>query len=97
MSTELPITESTSSCGCHDHSDDAPALDVRTIPHAIRHATVFGALDSRTAPGAAMVLIAHHDPLPLLAQIDVRYEGAFEVEYLERGPEQWRLCFTRKS
>lgn len=97
MTTELPITESRSSCGCHEHNEAIPALDVRTIPHAIRHATVFGALDSLSTPGAAMELIAHHDPLPLLAQIDARYQGAFEVEYKEQGPEQWRLCFTRQS
>jgi uncharacterized protein (DUF2249 family) len=85
------------SCGCHE-SDDAgwPELDARVIPHAIRHATVFGATDS-VPPGAAMVLIAPHDPLPLLAQLEQRSGGAFEVSYLERGPEAWRLLLTRRG
>lgn len=80
-------------CGC-EHTDDVPELDVRTIPHAIRHATVFGALEAIPA-GGTMILVAHHDPLPLLAQIEDRNPGVFTVSYLERGPEAWRIEFAR--
>ena len=73
-----------------------PELDTRAIPHAIRHATVFGALDA-VRPGAALVLVASHDPLPLLAQLEQRAPGEFEVAYRERGPEAWRLLVTRRS
>ena len=69
MNTELPITESRSACGCGDGHENIPALDVRPIPHAIRHATVFGALDSLGQPGAEMDLIAHHDPRPRPAPV----------------------------
>ncbi|MEV5575074.1 DUF2249 domain-containing protein [Spirillospora sp. NPDC052269] len=79
----------TCDCGGADGTGE-PELDVRTVPHALRHATVFGALDAVPA-GTAMVLVAPHDPLPLLAQIEQRSPGAFSVEYLERGPEAWRL------
>ncbi len=84
------------SCGCggHDDAGNLPVLDARAVPHAIRHATIFGALDG-VAPGAGMVLLAPHDPLPLLAQIDARWPGTFTVDYLERGPETWALAFTR--
>ncbi|MET9887440.1 DUF2249 domain-containing protein [Streptomyces sp. NPDC006430] len=82
-------------CGCGGSDDaDVPELDARAVPHALRHATIFGALDA-VPPGRAMVLVAPHDPLPLLAQIEARTPGAFEVEYVERGPEAWRLLFTR--
>jgi len=81
-------------CGCNEHDAGDPELDARVVPHKIRHATVFGALDA-VAPGAGMVLIAPHDPLPLLAQIEQRNPGAFSVSYLERGPEAWRLRFQR--
>ncbi|WRZ95344.1 DUF2249 domain-containing protein [Streptomyces sp. NBC_01007] len=78
-------------CGCGGAEEAAePELDVREVPHALRHATVFGALDAVPA-GTAMVLVAPHDPLPLLAQIEQRNPGIFTVEYLERGPEAWRL------
>ncbi|WP_283948828.1 DUF2249 domain-containing protein [Streptomyces panaciradicis] len=36
-------------------------------------------------------MAAPHGPFPLLAQIADRYPGVFAVEYLERGPETWRL------
>lgn len=90
-------------CGCGGH-DEVPApgevarpvLDARQVPHHIRHATVFGALDA-VRPGAGLELIAPHDPLPLLAQIDERDPGAFEVTYLERGPEVWRIALDRRA
>jgi uncharacterized protein (DUF2249 family)/iron-sulfur cluster repair protein YtfE (RIC family) len=73
-----------------------PELDARAVPHAIRHATIFGALDSVT-PGGGMVLVAPHDPLPLLAQLEQRSPRQFEVSYLERGPEDFRLLFVRRT
>ena len=83
----------TCSCGEVD-SPGNPELDVRSIPHAIRHATIFGALDS-VRPGAGLELVAPHDPLPLLDQVNQRWPGAFSVTYGERGPEAWRLSLVR--
>lgn len=83
------------SCGCHEVDPAGyPELDARAVPHAIRHATIFGALDS-VPPGGGLVLVAPHDPLPLLAQIEQRSPGTFQTSYLERGPEAWRIRFTR--
>ncbi|MFE6280945.1 DUF2249 domain-containing protein [Streptomyces sp. NPDC057877] len=84
------------SCGCGGSDDtDVPELDVRGVPHSLRHATVFGAV-AAVPSGQAMVLVAPHDPLPLLAQIEDRHPGAFAVEYLERGPEAWRLLLSHR-
>jgi uncharacterized protein (DUF2249 family) len=92
---EAPADAGGHRCGCHEAEEAGhPELDARAIPHAIRHATIFGALDA-VAPGGALVLVAPHDPLPLLAQVADRYHGAFAVEYLERGPEVWRLLLSR--
>ena len=83
-------------CGCGGRDEaGVPELDTRTIPHAIRHATIFGALDG-LRPGSPLLLTANHDPVPLLAQLQQRAPGAFEVSYVERGPELWRLQFTRQ-
>ncbi|MFJ9863822.1 DUF2249 domain-containing protein [Streptomyces sp. NPDC101165] len=88
---DLTVDMAQEGCGCDGHAEEAvPELDVRSVPHALRHATVFGALDAVSA-GSAMVLVAPHDPLPLLAQIEQRHPGRFAVEYLQRGPEAWRL------
>jgi uncharacterized protein (DUF2249 family) len=84
-------------CNCGEKDGDGyPELDARAVPHAIRHATIFGALDA-VHPGNGMVLVAPHDPLPLLSQIEQRAPGTFEVSYLERGPEAWRLAFVRRA
>lgn len=83
-------------CQCGHEEQDQIVLDVREIPHAIRHATVFGALES-IAPGFSMDLVAPHDPVPLLLQLQERHPDRFSVSYLEKGPDAWRLRFTRPS
>lgn len=84
-----------SDCGCPDDGASVPTLDARVIPHAIRHAAVFGVLEA-LRPGIRVDLLAPHDPLPLLAQIDKRWGEDMEHTYVERGPEAWRLRFTRR-
>lgn len=84
-------------CTCGETDPGShPELDARAIPHAIRHATIFGALDA-VRPGRGLVLVAPHDPAPLLAQLEQRHPGAFDVEYLARGPEAWRLLLVRRG
>ena len=85
---------SASACGCADDGAQVPTLDARVIPHAIRHASILGAVASLT-PGRALALVAPHDPLPLLAQIKDAHGDAIEVSYLERGPEAWTLKLAR--
>jgi uncharacterized protein (DUF2249 family) len=83
-------------CSCGEVDGPGyPELDAQVIPHAIRHATIFGALDA-VQPGGGLVLTATHDPLPLLAQLEERSPGVFEVDYLEQGPQVWRLRFVRR-
>ncbi|KRE95045.1 cation-binding protein [Nocardioides sp. Soil774] len=82
-------------CGGHDEAG-LPELDVRVIPHAIRHATIFGALDG-LRPGAGLLLVADHDPLPLLAQLEQRTPGAYAVDYRDAGPDVWRLELVRRA
>lgn len=85
------------SCGCGEVDPPSwPTLDARAVPHAIRHATICGALDA-VAPGRGLVLVAPHDPLPLLAQLEQRSPGAFAIDYIDRGPEVWRLAIARRS
>ncbi len=43
-----------------------------------------------------MVLLAPHDPKPLLAQVEHRNPGVFTVEYRQQGPQDWRLAFVRQ-
>lgn len=92
MST-IPVQER-HTCTCGHEAESLPELDARTIPHALRHAAIMGALGSLT-PGSAMALVAPHDPKPLLAQIAQRFGDAIEVSYLVTGPEAWKLKLAR--
>ncbi len=90
--TQAPPSASAGACGCGEVAGEAPELDVRAIPHAIRHATVFGAW-SAIPRGGSLVIVAPHDPKPLLAQLAER--GPLTVAYLDEGPDAWRLKLTR--
>lgn len=87
--------ESSHSCGCGESDADDPVLDVREVPHSIRHATVFGAFDA-VPRGGSLVLVAPHDPIPLLHQLHDRASGLLEIDYEQRGPEAWRLRLTKR-
>lgn len=90
----LTLSPAQSSCGCNETGSQLPELDVRAIPHAIRHAAIHGVVDSLTE-GAAFVLVAPHDPLPLLRQIEERHGESIAVDYLNCGPEAWHLRLSR--
>lgn len=92
--SELNITEKKSSCACGSHNEALPELDARQIPHAVRHAAIHGVVDSLTS-GSAFVLVAPHDPLPLLNQIEQRHGNNIAIGYVERGPEVWKLKLER--
>lgn len=83
-----------SGCACGHHDEDELVLDARMIPHAIRHATIFGALGS-LAPGVSLDIVADHKPMPLLAQLQQRHPEQFEVGFVEDGPDVWKVRFTR--
>ncbi|MBK7819847.1 MAG: DUF2249 domain-containing protein [Tessaracoccus sp.] len=91
--TDLNLTP-TSACGCGGHDESLPELDARVIPHAIRHAAIHGVVDT-LQPGAAFVLVAPHDPIPLLRQITERNGESVTVDYVQRGPEAWKLKVAR--
>ena len=81
------------SCGCGAQSE-APVLDVRTIPREVRHAAVIGAVGAVPVDGS-IVLLAPHDPLPLLRELDTLWPGALTVAYDESGPETWAVRLRR--
>lgn len=70
--------------------DEQPVLDVRPLPPPRRHPLIFETFE-RLQPGQALVLINDHDPRPLFYQFSVERPGQFTWEYLEQGPEVWRV------
>ncbi len=69
-------------------------LDVRDEPPARRHELIFSTYHE-LAPGTAFVLINDHDPKPLYYQFAAEHPDAFTWEYLEQGPEVWRVRIGR--
>jgi uncharacterized protein (DUF2249 family) len=71
-------------------------LDVRTEPPARRHALIFDTFE-RLAAGRDFELVNDHDPKPLYYQLEAEQTGRFSWEYLEQGPEVWRVRIGRTA
>jgi len=65
-------------------------LDVRSVPPPQRHPLIFETFAS-LEPGQSFVLVNDHDPKPLFYQFQAERPGTFSWEYLERGPDVWRV------
>jgi uncharacterized protein (DUF2249 family)/quercetin dioxygenase-like cupin family protein len=69
-------------------------LDLCLIPRPERHPLVFDAFD-RLAVGESFVVFNDHDPRPLRMQIEQMRGGELEWEYVERGPDTFRVRIKR--
>ena len=77
-------------------SSSESILDVRETPPPQRHPAIFGAFQ-RLSPGTSFVLVNDHDPKPLFYQFQAEHTGEFTWEYLEKGPETWRVRIGRST
>lgn len=74
--------------------DAGVLFDVRPIPCRIKHGQIFQRwLDLPV--GRHFVLLNDHDPVPLRYQFEAEFPGAVGWEYLERGPEEFRVKITK--
>lgn len=71
-----------------------PIVDVRTEIPRIRHDLIFGTFASLPLQ-TAFVLVNDHDPKPLRYQLAAENAGEFTWDYLESGPEVWRVRIGR--
>lgn len=77
-------------------SQDDQQLDVRSEPPARRHKLILGTFHALT-PGTGFVLVNDHDPKPLYYQFAAEHQGEFSWQYLEEGPETWRVRIGRTT
>ena len=75
-------------------ADQQGVVDVRQIARGGRHPRVF-AQYARLAPGETFILVNSHDPKPLRREFESVYPGAFSWDYLQAGPEEWRVRIGR--
>ncbi len=71
-------------------------IDVREIKPRDRHPLIFLTFDD-LQPGRHFILVNDHAPTPLHYQFMHEREGAFTWEYLEEGPDVWRVQIGRKA
>jgi len=65
-------------------------IDVRPMPPRERHPKIFGTW-AELPPGESILLVNDHDPLPLFYQFAAEHAGTFRWEYLEQGPDVYRV------
>lgn len=73
-----------------------PDLDVRNEPPARRHELIFETWEG-LAEGEGFVLVNDHDPKPLEYQFAAEHAGQFTWDYLEQGPQVWRVRIGRAA
>ena len=69
-------------------------LDVRAEIPKRRHEIIFETF-GELVTGETYVLVNDHDPKPLRYQLAAENAGEFSWEYLEEGPEVWRVRIGR--
>lgn len=70
-------------------------LNVIEIIPKERHPLIFRTFDELLV-GEAFMLINDHDPKPLYYQFLHEREGLFAWEYIQQGPELWKVKITKK-
>jgi uncharacterized protein (DUF2249 family) len=78
-----------------DMKEFAAQVDARKYEPKDKHTTIFNTFEA-LASGESMELINDHDPRPLHYQFIIERPDTFEWEYLEEGPEVWRVSITKK-
>lgn len=76
--------------GLRESPDGSTVLDARVLPPRAKHPAIFDLFDT-LRPGEAFVLLNDHDPKPLRFQFDAQRPAGFTWDYLEAGPEEWRV------
>ena len=71
-------------------------IDVRTLIPRERHPLIFRTFEG-LQPGEGFELVNDHDPKPLYYQFQAEIGPKFEWQYLEQGPEVWRVRIGRPA
>lgn len=91
--SNAPAAGADAGCCCA-HGDHV--LDVRELPPRERHPLIFGTFGA-LAPSQSFVLVNDHDPKPLYYHFKAEHGDEFSWDYLESGPEIWRVRIGRTA
>jgi uncharacterized protein (DUF2249 family) len=92
----LPTTDVSSDPSTEENTmtTAGPELDVRQEIPARRHDLIFSTYGALAA-GETFVLVNDHDPKPLYYQFAAEYAGRFTWDYLQQGPDVWKVRIGR--
>ncbi len=76
------------------NSNNKIDIDVRTLTPREKHPTIHATFD-KLSPGESLTLINDHDPKPLYYEFSAEKPGQFNWEYLEQGPDIWKVLITK--
>jgi uncharacterized protein (DUF2249 family) len=69
-------------------------MDVRPIPCSIKHGLILRTWFNLPL-GEHFILLNDHDPVPLWYQFQAEFPGAFSWDYVQRGPDEFRVKITK--
>lgn len=72
------------------------SLFVPDLLPALKHPTIFRKFDE-LQPGASFVIVNDHDPKPLYYQLLAERGNIFSWDYLEEGPEVWKVHIKKNE
>lgn len=75
--------------------EDENILNVTAIEPKLKHPTIFEKFDM-LVPGQSLTIHNDHDPKPLYYQLLGERGNIFTWEYLQEGPELWRVKISKK-
>ncbi len=94
--TKKPLQTETHQVQKNAFAKDENILDVTTLEPRQKHPTIFQRFDALT-DGQSLTIHNDHDPKPLYYQMLGERGNIFTWEYLEEGPQLWRIKITKKT
>lgn len=73
---------------------DGIILDATRLAPAVKHSTIFGRI-AKLKQGENLILHNDHDPATLRHQLGHTHPGVIAWEYLEKGPQWWKVKITK--
>lgn len=74
--------------------DKDKVMDVRPIPCSVKHGLILKTWQELPL-GDHFILLNDHDPVPLRYQFQAEFGDTFSWDYLQRGPEEFRVKISK--
>lgn len=80
----------------NEPANTVDVIDVRSLVPMDRHSKIFELVETLEV-GGSFILVNDHDPKPLYYQMEAEYPGQISWNYVEQGPEVWRVEIGKRA